>query len=102
MQTLSLVTFVLISLVRDRAAPFGLPSLTENHLSPQSSRCRGLVLGERGEAQVRLDNVHLGEELGSLVALDGGVDNDIVTCNTRLAPCRERSHSHCVTYQEPS
>jgi hypothetical protein len=68
-----------ISLVSDRAAPFGLPGLTENHLSPQSSRCRGLVLGERGEAQVRLDNVHLGEELGSLVALDRGVDNDIVT-----------------------
>ena len=91
-----------ISRVSDRAAPFGLPSLSENHLSPQSSRCRGLVLGERGEAQVRLDNIHLGEELGSLVALDRGVDNDIVTWRLRLARCREKSRFLVLTYQEPS
>ena len=37
-----------------------------------------LSLGQRGEAQVRLDGAHLGEQLGGLVALDGGVDDDVV------------------------
>jgi len=40
----------------------------------------GLLLGERSESKVWLDNVHLGEELLCLVALDARVDNDIVTC----------------------
>ena len=67
-----------VSRVCDRAAPFGLPCLPESKLA-QSSRGGGLLLGEGSEAEVGLDNVHLGEELLSLLALDGGVDNDIVT-----------------------
>jgi hypothetical protein len=58
-----------VSRVRDRAAPFGLPCLSESVLS-QSSRCGGLLLGKRSEAEVGLDDVHLGEELLSLLALD--------------------------------
>lgn len=61
-------------------APFGRPCFTEGHVSPKSSR-GGLVLGEGSEAQVRLDDGHLGEELLSLLALDGRVDNDVVTCD---------------------
>lgn len=34
--------------------------------------------GQRGEAQVRLDGAQVGEQLGGLLALDGGVDNDVV------------------------
>lgn len=68
-----------VTQVRDRAAPFGLPRLSESVLS-KSSRCRGLLLGEGSEAEVGLDNVHLGKELLGLLTLDAGVDNDIVTC----------------------
>jgi len=40
----------------------------------------GVLLWKRGESEVWLDNGHLWEELLSLFTLDGGVDNDIVTC----------------------
>jgi hypothetical protein len=58
-----------VSRVRDRAAPFGFPRLPESVLS-QSSRCGGLLLGEGSETEVGLYDVHLGEELLSLFALD--------------------------------
>ena len=61
----------------DRAAPFGLPCLPERVFAQSSG---GLLLRKRSEAEVGLDNVHLGEELLGFLALDGGVDNDIVTC----------------------
>ena len=38
-----------------------------------------LLLRERGESEVRLDDAELGEELLGLLVVDGGVDNDIVT-----------------------
>lgn len=40
---------------------------------------RSSILGESGEAQVRLDNANVGEDLLGLLGLDAGVDNDIVT-----------------------
>lgn len=38
-----------------------------------------LLLGERSESEVGLDDAELGEEVLGLVVADGGVDNDIVT-----------------------
>jgi hypothetical protein len=38
-----------------------------------------LLLGERGESEVRLDNAELGEEGLGLLVLDGGVDDDVLT-----------------------
>jgi hypothetical protein len=38
-----------------------------------------LLLGERGESEVRLDNAELGEEGFGLLVLDGGVDDDVLT-----------------------
>lgn len=61
----------------DRAAPFGLPRLPESIFTKSG---RGLLLGEGSETEVGLDDVHLGEELLGLLALDGGVDDDVVTC----------------------
>lgn len=37
-----------------------------------------LVLGQRSEAQVRLDDAEVGEQLLGLLVLDRGVDNDVV------------------------
>lgn len=68
-----------ISRVSDRAAPFGLPCLPERVFA-QSSGGGGLLLGKRSEAEVGLDNLDLGEELVDLCTLNGGVDNNIVTC----------------------
>lgn len=39
----------------------------------------GLLLGERSEAEVGLDDAELGEKLLGLLVVDGRVDNDIVT-----------------------
>lgn len=47
---------------------------SQHHQLPSRSS-----LGLGGEAQVRLDGAHLGEQLGGLLALDSGVDNDVVT-----------------------
>jgi hypothetical protein len=38
-----------------------------------------LLLGERGESEVRLDNAELGEEGLGLLVLDGGMDDDVLT-----------------------
>jgi hypothetical protein len=38
-----------------------------------------LLLGERGESEVRLDDAELGEQGLGLLVLDGGVDNDVLT-----------------------
>jgi hypothetical protein len=45
-----------------------LPLLREN-----------LLLGERGESEVRLDDAELGEEGLGLLVLDGGVHDDVLT-----------------------
>jgi hypothetical protein len=39
----------------------------------------GLLLRQRGEAEVGLDDFHLGEQLLGLLALDGRVDDHVVT-----------------------
>lgn len=92
----------LVARVRHRDAPFGRPGFTEGHVSPKSSR-GGLVLGERSEAQVRLDNGHLGEELLRLLALDGGVDDNIVTCRAvRLWFSNAKVPISWNTHQGPS
>lgn len=38
-----------------------------------------LLLGQRSESEVRLDDTELGEEGLGLLVLDGGVDNDVLT-----------------------
>lgn len=51
-----------------------------SHTSQPSPLCgSGLLLGERSESEVRLDNAELGEELLGLLVVDGGVDDDIIT-----------------------
>lgn len=40
---------------------------------------KNLLLGQGGEAEVRLDDAVLGEEHLGLLRLDAGVDNDVVT-----------------------
>jgi hypothetical protein len=39
----------------------------------------GICLWKGSESEVRLDDAELGEELSSLVVLDAGVDDDVVT-----------------------
>lgn len=41
----------------------------------------GLLLGQRSETKVRLDDAEVGEELLGLLVADAGVDDDIVTGN---------------------
>lgn len=55
--------------------PFLLSSSKSTHLFASS----GLLLGQRGEPQVRLDDTEVWEELLGLLILDGGVHNHIVT-----------------------
>ena len=52
--------------------------LTRKHASIPLLASRGLLLGQRGEAQVGLDGAELGEQLLGLLVLDGGVDDDVV------------------------
>ena len=42
-------------------------------------RSSSLLLGQRCEPQVGLDDAEVWEELLGLVVVDGGVDNDVVT-----------------------
>jgi hypothetical protein len=52
------------------------PSPSSSYLLPPPHRSS---IGQRGEAQVRLDGTQVGEQLGGLLALDAGVDNNVVT-----------------------
>lgn len=73
--------FSLISSIRHLLTPLHLPRLLKTQvipLFPQSYRRARLLLGQRGEAQVGLDDLHLGEHLLGLGALNGGVDDDVV------------------------
>lgn len=56
------------------------PSFSPPHdrRPPQLSATLG-VLGQRGEAQVRLNGAQVGEQFLGLVTLDAGVDDDIIT-----------------------
>jgi hypothetical protein len=64
------------------SSPFGHPLARRSAPTPWTTRARlrdgGLLLGQRGEAQVGLDDAELGEELLGLLVLDGGVDDDVV------------------------
>lgn len=44
-----------------------------------------LLLGQRSESEVWLDNSHLGEDGARLLSLDAGVHNDVVTLIKHLA-----------------
>lgn len=70
----------LVSRVSHRAAPLTFPHASEKHLAGSDSS-RGLLLWQRSEAEVWLDDVDLREELLGLWGLDAWVDNDIVTWN---------------------
>lgn len=53
---------------------FRFPSTTG-----KSNSSRGLLLGQRGEAEVRLDDAEVGEEGLGLLVGDGRVDNNIIS-----------------------
>ena len=57
-------------------------SLPQSYMDPTSDatlRSSGLLLGQRCEPQVGLDDAEVWEELLGLVVVDRGVDNDVVT-----------------------
>lgn len=58
--------------------PFILPDASEYHLAG-SGRSRGLLLWQRGESEVWLDDVDLWEELLGLWGLDAWVNDNIIT-----------------------
>lgn len=79
-RTLGILNLNSVPGIRNLPSPFILPCIREQHLL-QSNGSRSLALWERCEAEVWLHDLHLGEQLLGLWALDAGVHNHIVTWN---------------------
>lgn len=57
------------------------PIIVTPSLSCRSNSCGSLLLWQRGESEVWLDNTELREQSLGLLVLDAGMDNNIVTRN---------------------
>lgn len=81
--------------IRNLPSPFFFPNISVKHCL-ESGSSRSLTLWEWSEAEIWLHDLHLGEKLLGLRALDTGVHNHVVTWD----PVDRSGHAVLVTSLE--